>query len=60
MSRENLEIVRDQYAATNRRDFHRAMSHYAENVELVTTPPCSCSRSIARAEGRAASGSKKP
>ena len=35
MSAENVKIVRDQYAATNERDFRRAMSHYAEDVELV-------------------------
>jgi ketosteroid isomerase-like protein len=35
MARENVEIVRDQYAATNERDFARAMSHYAEDVEMV-------------------------
>jgi ketosteroid isomerase-like protein len=35
MSQENLEVVRDQYAATNERDFKRVMSHYAEDVELV-------------------------
>ena len=35
MSQENVAIVRDQYAATNERDFARAMSHYAEDVELV-------------------------
>jgi ketosteroid isomerase-like protein len=35
MSQENVEIVRDQYAATNERDFTRAMSHYAEDVEMV-------------------------
>ena len=35
MSQENVEIVRDQYAATNERDFRRAMSHYAEDVEMV-------------------------
>jgi ketosteroid isomerase-like protein len=35
MSQENLEIVRDLFAATNERDFPRAMSHYAEDVELV-------------------------
>jgi ketosteroid isomerase-like protein len=35
MSQANLEIVRDQYAATNERDFSRAMSHYAEDVELI-------------------------
>jgi ketosteroid isomerase-like protein len=35
MSQENVEIVRDQYAATNEQAFARAMSHYAEDVELV-------------------------
>ena len=38
MSRENVEVVRDQFAATNERDFPRAMSHYAEDVELVVDP----------------------
>ncbi|HXB16832.1 MAG TPA: nuclear transport factor 2 family protein [Solirubrobacteraceae bacterium] len=31
---ENLEVVRDQYAATNERDFARAMSHYDVDVVL--------------------------
>jgi ketosteroid isomerase-like protein len=35
MSQENVEVVLDQFAATNERDFPRAMSHYAEDVELV-------------------------
>jgi ketosteroid isomerase-like protein len=35
MSEENVDVVRDQFAATNERDFQRAMSHYAEDVELV-------------------------
>jgi ketosteroid isomerase-like protein len=35
MSQENVEVVRDQFAATNERDFPRAMSHYAEDVVLV-------------------------
>jgi ketosteroid isomerase-like protein len=35
MSQENVEVVLDQFAATNERDFARAMSHYAEDVELV-------------------------
>ncbi len=38
MSQENVEVVRDQFAATNERDFPRAMSHYAEDVELVVDP----------------------
>ena len=35
MSQENVELVRDQFAATNERDFPRAMNHYADDVELV-------------------------
>jgi ketosteroid isomerase-like protein len=35
MSQENVQVVLDQYAATNERDFHRAMAHYAEDVEMV-------------------------
>jgi ketosteroid isomerase-like protein len=38
MSQENVEAVCDQFAATNARDFPRAMSHYAEDVELVVHP----------------------
>ena len=36
---ENVEVIRDQYAATNERDFDRAMSHYGEEVELVVHLP---------------------
>lgn len=35
MSQENVDVVLDQFAATNERDFPRAMGHYAEDVELV-------------------------
>lgn len=35
MADGDAEIVRDQYAATNERDFERAMGHYADDVELV-------------------------
>jgi ketosteroid isomerase-like protein len=35
MSHENVELVREHFAATNERDFPRAMSYYAEEVELV-------------------------
>jgi ketosteroid isomerase-like protein len=35
VSQENVEIVLDQYAATDERDFRRAMSYYAEDVEMV-------------------------
>jgi ketosteroid isomerase-like protein len=38
MSQENVEIVRDLFGATNERDFPRAMSHYAHDVELVADP----------------------
>jgi ketosteroid isomerase-like protein len=38
VSQENVEVVRDQFAATNERDFPRAMSYYAEDVELVVHP----------------------
>lgn len=31
----NADVIRDQYAAVNERDWDRAMSHYAEDVELV-------------------------
>lgn len=35
MSSADLDVVRDQYAAVNRRDFGRAMELYAEDVVLV-------------------------
>jgi hypothetical protein len=38
MSQENVELVCDQFQATNERDFPRAMSYYAEDVELVVDP----------------------
>jgi ketosteroid isomerase-like protein len=38
MSQENVEVVLDQFAATNERDFQRAMGHYAEDVQLVVDP----------------------
>jgi ketosteroid isomerase-like protein len=38
MAQEDVEVVRDQFAATNERDFERAMSYYAEDVELVVEP----------------------
>ena len=36
MSQENVDVVLDQFAATNERDFPRAMDYYAEEVELVS------------------------
>jgi ketosteroid isomerase-like protein len=38
MSEKDVEVVRDQFAAVNERDFERAMSHYADDVELVVDP----------------------
>jgi ketosteroid isomerase-like protein len=35
MSREDVDVVRDQFAATNERDFERAMSRYSDDVVLV-------------------------
>jgi ketosteroid isomerase-like protein len=35
MAQDDVEVVRDQFAATNERDFARAMGHYAEDVVLV-------------------------
>ncbi len=37
MSSENVEVVRDQFEAVNEQDWERAMSHYAEDVELVVS-----------------------
>jgi ketosteroid isomerase-like protein len=31
----DVDVIRDQYDAVNERDFARAMSHYADDVELV-------------------------
>jgi ketosteroid isomerase-like protein len=38
MSQENVDLVRAHFAATNKRDFPRAMRDYAEDVELVVDP----------------------
>jgi ketosteroid isomerase-like protein len=35
MSREDVEIVRDHFAATNEGDFARALGCYADDVELL-------------------------
>ena len=34
---EDIEIVRDQFAAVNDRDFARAMAHYGEGVTLFAS-----------------------
>ena len=39
MSQENVQIVLDQYDATNERDFRRVMSYYDKDVELVAREP---------------------
>jgi ketosteroid isomerase-like protein len=44
MSQQDLDIVLAQYRATNERDFPRAMSYYAEDVELVVHPDASLER----------------
>jgi ketosteroid isomerase-like protein len=38
MSQENLAVVRDHYAATNERDFTRALAHYDIDLELLAPP----------------------
>ena len=35
MSQQNMDIVREQFEATNRRDFARPMEDWADDVELV-------------------------
>jgi ketosteroid isomerase-like protein len=37
MAEQDVEVVRDQFAAVNERDFARAMSHYADDVVLVVS-----------------------
>ena len=38
MAREDVELVRDHFKATNERDFERVMGAYAEDVELYVHP----------------------
>jgi ketosteroid isomerase-like protein len=38
MSQANIGVVRDQYDATNERDFPRALAHFDVDVELVVPP----------------------
>ena len=35
MPQDDVQLILDQYAATNARDFQRAMSLYADDVELI-------------------------
>jgi hypothetical protein len=37
MSQENLEIVREQFEATDRREFARPMADWADDIEVVET-----------------------
>jgi ketosteroid isomerase-like protein len=54
MSQENVDVIRDQFAAVNERDFPRAMSHYAEDVVLFVHPDASLEDGLF--EGREAVG----
>jgi ketosteroid isomerase-like protein len=38
VAHEDVDVVLDQFAAVNERDFPRAMGHYAEGVELFVDP----------------------
>jgi ketosteroid isomerase-like protein len=38
MAEQDAEVVRDHFAATNERDFERAMGHYADEVVMVVSP----------------------
>ena len=38
MSEQDIEVVLDQFAATNERDFQRAMDGYADDVVLHASP----------------------
>jgi ketosteroid isomerase-like protein len=38
MPQKHIDVIRDQYTATNERDFDRAMAHYTADVELFVPP----------------------
>jgi ketosteroid isomerase-like protein len=38
MSQDNLAVIRNHYAATNERDFARALAYYDVDVELFAPP----------------------
>ena len=38
MAQDNLAVIRDHYAATNERDFTRALAYYDVDVELLVPP----------------------
>ena len=54
MSQENVQVVLDQFAATNDRDWERAMEYYADDVVLVVHPDAFLEQG--RYEGRVAVG----
>jgi ketosteroid isomerase-like protein len=54
MTPEPIEVVREQYAATNERDFTRAMDLYADDVVLVVADGWGIT--AGRYEGKAAVG----
>jgi ketosteroid isomerase-like protein len=37
VSQTDIDVVLDQFAATNERDFERAMGHYADEVTLIAS-----------------------
>jgi ketosteroid isomerase-like protein len=37
VSESGIDVLRDQFAAVNERDFPRAMGHYADDVVLIIT-----------------------
>jgi ketosteroid isomerase-like protein len=55
MSRSDVEVVVDQFAAVNERDFQRAMDRYAEDVVLVV-PPAESAPEPGTYEGKEAVG----
>jgi ketosteroid isomerase-like protein len=38
MSEQDIQVVRDQFEATNKGDFARAMNYYADDVVLLVPP----------------------
>jgi ketosteroid isomerase-like protein len=54
VSQADVEVVRAQFAATNERDFRRAMDIYADDVVLVVAPEWGIT--AGRYEGKAAVG----
>ena len=39
MSQDDVQVILEQYAATNARDFPQAMTFYADDVELIAREP---------------------